>query len=71
MVAGRRIDPRCDGFSAGCQNGGTFGSSGILRLQGTGLNLCWDCAVKFLGVENLPHGEQLEQLKIWVKDLRA
>jgi hypothetical protein len=52
---------RCDGFSSGCQNGGSFGSSGMVRIGDK--MYCWDCAIKFLGIQELPRGEQLEMIK--------
>jgi hypothetical protein len=52
---------RCDGFSAGCQNGGSFGTSGMFNIWGK--RLCWDCAIKWLGFEELSHEEQLERIK--------
>lgn len=41
---------RCDGFSAGCQSGGSYGTSATYHISGR--NLCTDCAVKFLGIQN-------------------
>lgn len=32
----------CPGFPAGCQNGGTFGYSAAVRIDGQ--LYCWDCA---------------------------
>ena len=52
---------RCDGFSGGCQLGGTFGTTGMYTIFGK--NLCRDCAIKFLGIQGLPHGEQEETLR--------
>lgn len=57
LVAGGR----CDGFSAGCQNGGSFGSSGSVRI-GRKL-LCWDCAIKYLGIQNLTPVQQLDLIR--------
>ena len=51
----------CDGFSGGCQSGGTFGSSGLIKIGDK--RLCWDCAIKFLGIEKLPRDEQLKTIK--------
>jgi len=48
--------PRCDGFSGGCSMGGSFGTTGMYTIQGK--RLCRSCAVKILGVENLPYDEQ-------------
>lgn len=52
---------RCDGFSAGCQNGGTFGSSGSVRIGDR--RMCWDCAIRYLGIEELPRDTQLKTIK--------
>lgn len=52
---------RCDGFAAGCQNGGSFGSSGFLLIDGK--RLCWDCAIKYLGIQNLSRKDQLTVLR--------
>lgn len=49
---------RCEGFSAGCQNGGTFGSSGSVNVFGK--RLCWDCAIKYLGIQNDTPSGQLD-----------
>lgn len=61
--------PRCDGFSGGCQSGGTFGTTGAISIGGK--MLCLDCAVKLLGIQGLPHAEQMETLggfdPIWLK----
>lgn len=63
VVAARRprSHRRCDGFAAGCQNGGTFGNSGSVDVFGK--RLCWDCAIKFLGVEDFTPSEQLELIR--------
>jgi hypothetical protein len=53
--------PRCDGFSGGCQSGGTYGTTGWIKIGGR--RLCLDCAVKLLGIETLPRDEQLEILR--------
>ena len=53
--------PRCDGFSAGCQNGGSFGSSGMMSIDR--LNLCWDCAIKYLGIQQYRPAEQLKIMR--------
>lgn len=51
---------RCDGFSSGCQLGGTFGTTGMFQIFGK--NLCRACALKILGIESLPHDEQQKTL---------
>jgi hypothetical protein len=61
--------PRCDGFYGGCQSGGTFGTTGAVRIGGK--NLCMDCAIKLLGIQGLSHDETMETLggfdPIWLK----
>ncbi|WP_375597975.1 hypothetical protein [Devosia sp. Naph2] len=52
--------PRCDGFSGGCSLGGSFGTTGMYSIQGK--RLCRSCALKILGIEELPHIEQQETL---------
>jgi len=58
----------CDGFSGGCQSGGTFGTTGLIKIFNK--RLCWDCAVKFLGIQELPHDEQLETLRGFDRTIR-
>ena len=55
------VGPRCDGFSSGCQLGGSFGTSGMYEISGK--KLCRGCAVKFLGIQGLPYQEQRETLR--------
>jgi len=50
----------CDGFSAGCQSGGSYGSSALYHILGR--NLCTDCATKFLGLENEPATTKVREL---------
>lgn len=57
----RVAGPRCDGFSSGCQNGGSFGTTGMYHMSGK--RLCRECAVKFLGIQDLPHEEQAQTLR--------
>jgi hypothetical protein len=61
LVSGRRLGAACDGFSAGCQNGGSFGTSAIIHLE-AGRRLCWDCAVKWFGLENESEGQKWKTL---------
>ena len=57
---------KCDGFPAGCQSGGSYGSNVLFNVFGR--NLCWDCAVKSLGLENEPAAEKLKELDKWYID---
>ena len=52
--------PKCDGFSGGCQSGGSYGTTGMYDIFGK--HLCRSCALKILGIETLPHVEQQETL---------
>ena len=54
----RVAGPRCDGFSSGCQNGGSFGTTDAVHISGK--RFCLDCAVKFLGLQGLPYDEIAE-----------
>ena len=62
-VAARKPRPvrLCDGFAAGCQNGGSFGSSGMVHIPPK--TYCWDCAVKFLGIESESYEDQLTTIR--------
>ncbi len=51
---------RCDGFSGGCQSGGSYGTSAMYQIRGK--NLCRDCAVKILGIGNDTSREQTRVL---------
>jgi hypothetical protein len=61
VAARRRPQRRCDGFAAGCRSGGTFGSSGFIKVEGR--RYCWDCAIRYLGLENETSDEQLRTLR--------
>jgi RHS repeat-associated protein len=50
-------DLRCQGFSGGCQSGGSFGTTAMYGVSGR--NLCAACAVKILGIENEPASEKV------------
>jgi hypothetical protein len=50
----------CDGFSGGCQSGGTYGTNAMYHISG--LHLCRDCAVKMLGVQTESSREQTRTL---------
>jgi hypothetical protein len=52
---------RCDGIPSGCQSGGTYGTNAMYRIRGK--NLCRDCAVKILGIENEISNEQVLTLE--------
>lgn len=52
---------QCQGFSGGCQNGGSFGTAAMYGV--TGRHLCADCAVKILGIEDEPAGERVKILR--------
>jgi RHS repeat-associated protein len=50
-------DLQCQGFSSGCQNGGSSGTTAMYGISGR--NLCPDCAVKMLGIEDEPAAEKV------------
>jgi hypothetical protein len=52
---------RCEGFSTGCQSGGTYGSSGMYNINGR--VLCIDCAVKFFTLQDEPNSERTRFLE--------
>jgi hypothetical protein len=56
----------CDGFSGGCQSGGSYGSSALYHILGR--NLCTDCATKFLGLENETPAMKLQELGKYIID---
>jgi hypothetical protein len=58
--------PRCQGFA--CQNGGSFGTSGMFNVGN--MKLCWDCTIKYLGIQNLSRDEQLKTIGDFDKSIR-
>jgi hypothetical protein len=70
LVGTRRLGARCDGFSAGCQNGGSFGTSAIVHLE-AGRRLCWDCAIKWFGLENETEDQKWKTLTDFDRTLRT
>jgi hypothetical protein len=52
-------DLRCKGFN--CKNGGSFGTTGAWVIERR--KVCRDCAVKILGIGQLPSTEQTEILQ--------
>jgi RHS repeat-associated protein len=54
-------DIPCQGFSAGCQNGGSYGTTAMYCINGR--NVCHDCAVKLLGIQGFPGGAQASHLR--------
>jgi hypothetical protein len=53
-------DLKCQGFSGGCQSGGTYGTGAMYRIFGR--NVCRDCAVKMMGLENESGAAQTKAL---------
>lgn len=51
---------RCDGFPSGCQNGGSYGTSGMYNIDGR--ILCIDCAIKFFCLQDEPQSERNRML---------
>jgi RHS repeat-associated protein len=54
-------DLLCEGFSGGCQSGGSYGTTAMYCVSG--LNLCRDCAVKILGLGSDSSAEQTRVLR--------
>jgi hypothetical protein len=52
--------PKCDGYSGGCQMGGTYGTTGMFKISG--MNLCRECAVKYFSLEDMTGAEQMRYL---------
>lgn len=50
----------CDGFSSGCQSGGSYGTSGMYNIDGH--VLCMDCAIKFFGLQDDSPKERVRTL---------
>jgi hypothetical protein len=57
--------PRCDGFPAGCHQGGTYGTTGLYSIDG--LNLCQSCAIKYKKLENLGSVDQTNILRPYLE----
>lgn len=55
---------RCDGFSGGCESGGTYGTTAMYKIYGR--NLCWDCAVKILDLQDASSSEKVLRLSPYV-----
>jgi len=53
----------CEGPT--CSQGGSFGMTGMYVVSGR--TLCRDCAVKFLGIQDLPAAEQVKILQNFLK----
>jgi RHS repeat-associated protein len=51
----------CQGFPAGCQSGGSYGTTGMYNINGR--RVCMDCAIKLLGIQGLPAGEKTDTLE--------
>ena len=58
-------DLQCEGFSAGCQSGGDWGTTAQYRVGEPPRNLCTKCALRYLGLENEPYSKQRGTLQPW------
>jgi len=58
--------PRCEGFSAGCQSGGSYGTTAMFYIHGRAL--CMDCAVKILEIQNETGSEKVRILSPYYLD---
>lgn len=54
-------DLRCQGFAGGCESGGSFGTTGMYRVNRR--RLCASCAVRALGIVDEPWAEQALSLQ--------
>ena len=54
-------DLSCQGFSGGCQSGGDWETTAVYSVSGRGL--CANCAVKSLGIQDMPAGEKATILR--------
>ena len=59
-------DLRCEGFAGGCQSGGSYGTTAMFSIYGR--NLCMDCAVKILSIQNEPAKEKMRILSPYYLD---
>jgi hypothetical protein len=64
--AGFEIAARGDLPCQGCASGGSYGTTGMFRIEGK--ILCWDCAVKAAGVQNEPGPIKIETLQHYLLD---
>jgi len=55
----------CQGFPAGCQFGGDYGTTAT--HFGGGRDLCRKCAIRYLGIENEPNAIQIQVLRNFEK----
>jgi hypothetical protein len=62
VAAARSMAPRCDTC------GGRDSTSGLVRIGNK--KRCWDCTLKYLGIQNLPRDEQLKTIGDFDKDFR-
>ncbi len=62
-VAARGDIPCQGGY---CESGGTYGTAAMYHILGR--NVCRDCAVKIMGLENLPGGQQTKELEDYLID---
>jgi hypothetical protein len=56
----------CEGFPAGCQNGGNHGENA--NYYAGGRHLCRDCTVRYLGIQDEPAIIKIDALKRWEKN---
>jgi hypothetical protein len=57
--------PRCDGFPAGCHDGGNYGTSGLYSVKNR--NLCESCAVRALRIQDLGSVEKTKILEPYIR----
>jgi hypothetical protein len=57
--------PRCDGYPAGCHDGGSYGTSGLYSVKNR--NLCESCAVRALRIQDLGSVEKTKILEPYIR----
>jgi hypothetical protein len=58
-------DLECQGFAAGCQSGGDRGTTAEYYMGKPPRNLCVQCALRYLGLEDMPNSQQRGALEPW------
>jgi hypothetical protein len=56
---------KCQGFPAGCPNGGSFGHNA--NYYAGNRDLCRDCTIRYLGIEDEPATIKIDALRRWEK----
>jgi hypothetical protein len=57
------VNFECQGYPAGCQSGGDYGTNATHYAGGR--DLCRKCAIRYLGLQDEPNIRQIENLRGW------